>query len=141
MDRPAAVLTEKYLVDIGREDLVFGVVVFEQESHDRLLDLARQVPFAVEEQVLDQLLGQGAAALDGLARTDIGRERPENAKRGDTVMGVEIPVLDGEERPHQQFGDFLPGEQDPVFMDQRMKAADPRRIELGKGKTAAVLEG
>ena len=71
MDRARPVLAEIDLVDIGLEDLLLAVTQLQQERHECLADLAPQCALGIEIKVFDELLGQGAAALPNLARTQV----------------------------------------------------------------------
>ena len=74
MDRPLAILPEIDLVEIGFEYQHLVVMELEQVRHKRLIDLATHLLFLAEEQVLDQLLGQGTATLQGLAGSYIDKQ-------------------------------------------------------------------
>ena len=63
----SALLAEKDLVGICLEDFVLVVARLYDQRHHRLVELARQRTLGREDEILDQLLGQGAATLDRLA--------------------------------------------------------------------------
>jgi len=71
--------------------------MFEPERENRLLNLAGNRAFLRQEQVLGELLGQRRAALHAAASSDIARQRPHDAERVDSEMGVKAAVLDGDE--------------------------------------------
>ena len=87
MDRPPPILPEKDLIGIGGQDLVLAVMDLQQQGHDQLIELALQGALVIQEKILHQLLGQGAAALYHLAGTDIGKHGPQNSQRINTVHG------------------------------------------------------
>ena len=64
VDAERADLTEVDLVQVQLEDLLLGGMALEDEGDERLLHLALHGALRREEEVLHQLLGDGAAALD-----------------------------------------------------------------------------
>ncbi len=63
VNRAVAILPEKNLVEIGLENLILAVVHLQQQRHQHLVRLARQRALRRQEEILDQLLGERAAAL------------------------------------------------------------------------------
>ncbi len=64
--------------------------------------------------LLDVLLRDGRAALDGLA-LGVGDERPEDRRRVDARVGEELPVLGGEQGVDHRRGHGVEGHQHPVL--------------------------
>ena len=72
VDGAVAVLAQVHLVQIGLENLLLAVMQLEQHRHRHFHQLARQGAILGEPEILHQLLGQGAAALDQAAGLDVG---------------------------------------------------------------------
>ena len=64
-------------VEIDFEDLVLGEAVLEPQRQQGFADLAAEAPFRRQEQVLGELLGDRAAALDDMA----GAQKSASAAR------------------------------------------------------------
>ena len=64
VDGAVAVLAEVDLVEVRFEDFGLVVVQLQQHRHDELGELALQGALRSQEEVLDELLGERAAALD-----------------------------------------------------------------------------
>lgn len=73
--RLPSLLAQEHLVDVGVENAPLVVARFDEQGQQGLVDLAQQVLAAVEEQVLDQLLGQRGAALHHVAGHEVGPGR------------------------------------------------------------------
>ncbi|MCY1375546.1 hypothetical protein D9M69_629700 [compost metagenome] len=63
MHRALTVLAQEHLVEVGLENILLVVMQFEQHRHHGLGGLADQAALVGQVEVLDQLLGQGTAAL------------------------------------------------------------------------------
>ena len=90
-----AVLAEIDAVQVGGEDLVLPVAPLERDREGGLPDLPPPGPLGREHQVLDELLGEGAAALADAAATEVHPDRPRDRPDVDTVMLEEATVLGG----------------------------------------------
>jgi hypothetical protein len=92
---PVGAAPEVHGVEVGLEDLVLRELLLELDGEVRLLDLLPQVPRGARAgRVLQVLLGDGRAALDGGTGPDIG---PDAAGQGPVVHAlvlVEGGVLD-----------------------------------------------
>ncbi|EGW53564.1 hypothetical protein TevJSym_az00450 [endosymbiont of Tevnia jerichonana (vent Tica)] len=124
VDRPATLLTEVDLIGIGFEDLILAVVILQQQRHQRLVELAGEAALLAEEEVLHQLLSQGATALYHPAGAQVAPEGAGDADRIDTEVGVEVTVLHRDQCRHQLLRQLSPLHQDAVFAVGRMQAAD-----------------
>ena len=71
VNRAAAGLAKKHFVEIGLEDFGLAETRLEAERHDGLVSLARQRSVSIEKQILDQLLGDGAATLNDVAGAQV----------------------------------------------------------------------
>jgi hypothetical protein len=95
-DAERADLAEVDLVEIQLEDVLLVRAPFEDEGEKGLLGLAPEALLRGEEEVLHQLLGDGAAALDVRLRLDVADGGAHDAEGIEPGMGEEAPVLDGE---------------------------------------------
>ena len=91
-------LPEVDLVQIGFENFALVVAELDEQSHHRLVSLSLQGSLGREEEVLDELLGERAAALSNAACTQIGEKRPTDAPHVDSRMRLEALILDGDNR-------------------------------------------
>ena len=127
----AALLAEKDLVDVGFEDAALVVAEFDQQGDQRFVDLAHDAAPAIEEQVLDQLLGQRRAALNHAPRTQIDPTRAQDRDRINPVVALEIPILDGLQAGHEQGRQLFELNQPAFFLLRSIKRRDARWIEFG----------
>ncbi len=88
-------------VEVDFEDLVLAEFVLEPQRQQCLLDLAREGALGGKEQVLGELLGDRAAALDDMAGAQIAESGAQQADRIDAEMAVEAAVLGGDHRSRQ----------------------------------------
>ena len=132
-----AVLPEIDLVDVGVHDVRLLEARLENHGHHCLLDLAAQRSPAVEEVVLDELLGQRAPALLDLPRADIGEKRTQDRRKIDAMMLVELAILDGLERLRKHRRHLVGRHDDPVLAVHGENAADQERIEPVDGDVDA----
>ena len=63
-------------VEIDLEDLVLAEAVLEPQRQQGFLDLAGEAALGRQKQVLGELLGDRAAALDDMAGGEIGESGP-----------------------------------------------------------------
>ncbi len=85
-------------VQIDLEDLILGEAVFEPQRQQGLADLAREAALGRQEQVLGELLGDRAAALDDMAGGEIGDRGADEPDRIDAEMAIEAAVLGRDHR-------------------------------------------
>ncbi len=101
-------LAEVHGVQVLLEDAVLGPLVVETERQRGFLDLAVQVALGVlEDPVLDQLLGDGRAALLDLPRVHVGHEGPHHGLEVHTGVVVEGAVLGGDDGVDQGLRDLV----------------------------------
>src|SRR5882757_6603437 len=129
MNGAVAVLPQEDLIDVGIHEIGLAEMGVEGNGHGRLAHLAYRRTPRVEKVVLDELLGQRAAALLNLTRAQIGPHRTRNPERIDTVMTVEIAVLDCRQSGGQQRRHLLGRDDDPVLAVSWKDAADQLRLE------------
>ena len=89
-------MPEVELVEIGLEDLLLRVPPLERGGEPRLLHLAQHGALGAQEPVLDQLLGDGAAALHHAPGPDIGPEGAQHRPSIQAAVVEEALVFRGE---------------------------------------------
>ena len=131
VNRPIAVLTEKYFVEIGLENLIFAVVRLEQHRHDDFGDLAPDGALRREEKILDQLLREGAATLQSAARHHMptGPRDPPQIK---AVMRVKVAVFGRYQSLHKMLWYFGEPHQHAILVVGRIDAADQERLQASE---------
>ena len=85
-------------VQVGGQDPVLRPDLLELPGERRLAQLARDRRGVAVVGVLDELLGDRRAALDGAAVGDVGPERAQDAAQVDPAVLVEALVLDRDDR-------------------------------------------
>jgi len=93
-------------IEVDLEDLVLGEAVLQPERQQRLPNLAGEAALRCQKQVLGQLLGDRAAALDDTAGAEIGDRGAHEPDRIDAEMAVKTVVL-GRNRCLRQIGRHL----------------------------------
>src|SRR5439155_6301344 len=96
-----SILAEVDLVEISLEDRPLVIAQLEDQRDGGLAKLAEGSPSGGEEEVLGQLLGQGAAALHHGAGAQVGDQRAADPAEVEAVVLEESLVLDGEHRLNQ----------------------------------------
>jgi hypothetical protein len=94
-------------------------------------------------RVLDELLRDRRAALDGAAVADVGPQRARGAAQVDAVVLVEALVLDRDDRVLHRQRDVRRRDDDPALVGERCEVVaadvDEQRV-LGALELAPVLE-
>ena len=109
-------LAEVGLVQVVLEDLVLAVAPFQLDRVHGLAQLAVDGPRVAGDGLLDQLLGDGAAALGVAARAQVGHGRPGDAPEVDPVVLEEAVVLDGHDGVADPLGDVLEADHPAVLV-------------------------
>jgi hypothetical protein len=106
VDRVRSALAQVDVVQVELEDLVLGGARFEDDREELLLELAPVRLLLRQEEVLHELLRQGAAADEvGPIALQVGDDRADDADRVDAGVIIEAPVLDREHRLDHLLGD------------------------------------
>ena len=92
--------------EVAVEDLVLGCLAVELAGEDRLSHLSGDRALLPRVGVLDVLLGDRRAPLDGLS-PDVGPHGAQRALRVDAAVGVEALVLDGDDGVLEDLGDVF----------------------------------
>ena len=129
VDCTLPVLAEEDLVRVGLEDLVLAVARVDDQRHQRLVDLAPHRTLGCQDEILDQLLGQRAAALHRTPGTQVGPHGARDATQVDAGMFEEAPVLDSQQTIDQVLRQIAATHQDAILVVRRVDAADQRRFE------------
>ena len=139
MDGAAAVLAQVDLVGVGLQDIFLWIAQLQEDGHEGLVDLPLQAPLVRQIKILDQLLGEGTAALDhgpGLEVLDGG---PEDRQGIDADMGAEGAIFHGLEGIDKEGRQVRGLHQDPILVMNRVDAVDHDRIEPHQGGLLALV--
>ncbi len=125
-----AALAEIHVVEIQLEDLVFGRLALEDDRHVLLGELALERLRGRQEEVLHQLLRDGAAADQVRAiAAQVGDDRADGADDVHARMVVEAAVLDGEHRLHHARRNRGQGDAPTLFTARADERGEQRRIQ------------
>ena len=107
-------LAEIHRVEVASQDLVLVVALFQLQSPINLRDLALDGGLVVAGNILDQLLGDGGAALHASSGhgAEHGAYRPPPVH---ALVLVKALVLDGHGGVPQRLGDLVAGQQNAVL--------------------------
>ena len=107
------------LVEVDGEDVVLAEVFLQPVGEDGLLHLARIAALGGEKELLDELLGDGAAALAGMSLAEIVDRRAQDRHGVHAHVPVEGVVLGGEKGHGQETRHVLEADDIAFFMAQR----------------------
>jgi hypothetical protein len=96
-----------HAVEIDREDLVLGELLFEAQRQQGFADLAAVGALRRQEQIARDLLGDGGRALGIAALTQVLHQRARDADGVDAEMGVEAAVFHREEGAGHILGQLI----------------------------------
>ena len=105
-------------VQVHLQNFVFGIVLFQGQSPVHLRHLALDGVLVVAGDVLDELLGDGGAAL-GVALGKGPEHGPDSAMPVHTVVALEALVLDGDGGLAEVLGDGIKIHPDAVFVAEQ----------------------
>ena len=108
------VFTQVDLVEVDGEDLVLGVVLLHPVGQDGFLHLAGVTALGGKQQLFDELLGDGAAALALPTLAEVVDGRAQNGHRVHAHMLVEAVVL-GRQKGHGQIARHVLEADDVTF--------------------------
>ena len=110
-----AALAQVDRVEVHRQDLFLGVVLLQLQGAENFRDFPLNGNVVLGGQVLDELLGQGGAALDVPAGKH-EQHAVDGAPPVHAVVLVEPLILNGDRRIDQVLGDLIQGHPDPVLI-------------------------
>ena len=120
-----AILAQEHLVEIGLENLILIDMQLQQHCHPHFRQLAQEAPLLGQVVVLDELLGDGAAALHHPTGAQVDQGRPGHTGEGDAPVLVEVAILDRQQGCHQLRGGVIePGQQAVIEIQFVGEAAD-----------------
>ena len=90
------------LVQIDGQDFIFGEILFQAIGQNGLLHLALVAALGGQQELLDELLRDSAAALAGAAFAEIVDGRAGDGQRVHAHVPVEGVVLGGQKRHGQK---------------------------------------
>ena len=101
------VLPQVDLVQVQLEDVLLVRAPFEHEGEQRLLQLALHRTLGGQEEILAELLGDGAAALHVALGPEVPHRGPRDAEGIEPGVGEEAAILDGEHGLDEVLGQLL----------------------------------
>ena len=113
-----ASVSQVELVAVHGQDFTLGVALLQLDGQDHLLELAPDGLFGVQVESFNELLADGAAALQLVGRKyepDVLFEGPQHAQEIDPVVVVETRVFGRDNGVFQVVGDIGQGDLDPLF--------------------------
>ena len=129
---------EEGLVQIDCQDFIFGKVMLQTVREDGFLDLALVAAFRRQEQALDHLLRDGAAALALCAGLEVDKEGAENGDRVHALVFIEFSVLSGQKSLGEHLGHLIERNEETVFPIKRTDDAPVTR-QNGGGECGTVI--
>ena len=102
VDGSASALAQIDFVEIRLQNFGLAEPGLKADRHDRLIELAGQRLSGIQKQVLDQLLGDRATALDDVAGAQVSQQRAQHGARIDAVVVPELAILHGLNAGDQQ---------------------------------------
>ena len=129
------VFTQVDLVEVDGEDLVLGVVLLHPVGQDGFLHLAGVTALGGKQQLFDELLGDGAAALALPTLAEVVDGRAQNGHRVHAHMLVEAVVL-GRQKGHGQIARHVLEADDVTFFMVQGCWYSARRLRSGRSREA-----
>ena len=130
MDGEGAPLAEIHLVQVQLENLVLGGLALQDERHELLEQLAAERLLGRQEEILDQLLRQRAAADEVfLLAADVGDDGAHRADGIHAPVVVEAAILDGDDRLHHAPRNGGEGHLPPLLPSRAHEGGQERRIQ------------
>ena len=127
--RVSSLLAEEYLVEVCLQDLSLVIMKFQQQGHDRLIDFPRDGTLIRQEIVLDQLLRERTATLNGPAGLEVGQCCPGDALEIHPGVMLKIPVFYCLQAGQQQGRYMVDSDQRSVFFVQGVNGRNFRGFQ------------
>ncbi len=135
---PVGAVAEVDRVEVLGEDLRLRPLAREVVGERRLADLLEHRAAVLRPgRVLDELLRDRRAALDGLAGRDVLPQRAPDAADVDPVVLVEALVLDRDDRVLHVRRDLARRDDDPALVGERREV---RAVDVGQQRVLRLLE-
>ena len=139
-DTLGAALAQIDLVQIVFEDLQLGVMSLDNQRNAHFGQLALHGTVLRQKEVLHQLLGDRAAALNGSPSQHVGPTGPQDAPEVDAVMLEKALILGRQHGFHEQ-GRHVVELDDPAFFDgPRVQPGDDLGLGFDDGEFGLVIE-
>ena len=132
MNSAGAILPEIDFIEIGFENLFFGVSGIKDHRHDDLVDLSPPGTFRGQVEILDQLLGQGTASLHDPTGPKINENGAQHAPEGDAMVHIKIVVFTGKKGFEQRFRGLIQANQDAILSTRRIETSNLRWLQAEK---------
>ncbi len=124
-------------VEVAEQDLLLRHRALGAERQERLLHLAPQGLLLGQGGEADVLLGDGRGAFAHPAAREVAPDGAGEAARIDAPMGIEAPVLDGDDRLCEMRRQV--GRHEPLPLEDAAGGEDPPVIGLHGDRPAIVL--
>ena len=128
-------------VEVGLQNLLFAVVLFELERGENLLDLSFRGDLVVAGQVFDDLLGDGGTALDTGGAAEIAQRGADGSQPVHTVVLPEALVLRRDGDVDERLRDLAVA--DPLAVLSGVKLFDNRLflgVRIGHINIRSIVE-
>ena len=141
VDRRGTALSEIDLVQVGLEDLVLVVTSLDDERHRGFLELAPERALGRQEEVLDELLGDGAPALTHGAGAQVRDQRARDPAQVDAAVRPRSadPRRRGS-RPPDGRGSSLELHELALLAVRAVEGADRLRLEQHRAELASARQ-
>ncbi len=137
---PVIAHAEINLVEIELEDLLFRIGGLDPEREQRLANLAGDVAFRAEEEVLGDLLGDGRSALHVARALDEDERGAGHALEIDAAVMIEILILGRDESFFHQGRDRKTRQIEPPLLGIFGQHRAVRRMNAGHHRRFVILE-
>ena len=138
-NRHRAALSEIDLVEVDLEDAVLRITPLEDRGHDDLAHLSPPRALLAEVQVLDGLLGDGAAALHDASAPKVRECRTPYRPEVHSVVRVEPRVLRRENRLDQRVRNVGQPDDLTLFLLGAVQCGQQLRLEDQPVETAPAV--
>ena len=131
------------LVQIQFEDLLLGQRRFQTAGEDRFLELAVQAGLTGQQDVLGDLLGDGRAALQTLARHDVEHvleHGPADAGHVDAAVIEEVLILGRQEGVNDRLRHLVIGDVDASLVGELADQGPVAGIDARRRRGAIVSQ-
>ena len=144
MNGLTSILAKINLVQVGFENGGLVVLRFEDRRERGFANLPKRSSISRKEQVLGELLGEGAAALGDPPSFQIGEQRATDPAEIEAVMLIEPLIFDREDRLDQVIGQRLDPNRNPLFGQAIIDDPNGNRrpaAALGTPRNRASVDG
>ena len=128
------------IIEVGQQDLILGQRVFQLVGQNGLFHLAGIAALRGQQQLLDDLLRDGAAALPLGTAGNIDKGRAGDGHGIHAAVTVEVVVLGGEKGQRQILGHVFQRDDEALFMIERAQNGTVTGKNGGRLRRMIVLK-